>query len=110
MHLLQHLPIVLYLAIAVTMPHGRPVRFWAKAALFNIPVIRDIVTSSGALPVHRSPFPSNMDTQPKLSNRAEMYGDTHNILFDATLASLTAGQVIGLFPKGPHIPTLIFRS
>ncbi|KAK7692013.1 hypothetical protein QCA50_005418 [Cerrena zonata] len=89
-------------ALAVTIPHGRVVRFWAKASLFRIPLIGNILTSSGALPVHRKRKVNDGD-----NNSVHVYDS----LFGETVASLGLGEVIGVFPEGtsythPHIPPL----
>lgn len=81
---------MLTLSPAATIPHRRHVSFWAKSSLFKNPVIANILSSSGAIPVHRNPDRSaGTDTS---ATRQSLLKDTFN--------ALANGEVIGVFPEG----------
>jgi len=66
---------------------GRPVRFLAKAPLFEAPQSRWLVRAAGAIPVYR-----------RVDN-PELVGENVD-MFRAVYAELAAGAAIGLFPEG----------
>ncbi len=62
----------------------RQVRYFAKAELFRIPVLGKLITALGAFPVNRGK------------------GDVHAI--KQTLALLSQGESVGVFPQGTRCP------
>ncbi|KAL0094725.1 hypothetical protein J3Q64DRAFT_1652843 [Phycomyces blakesleeanus] len=78
----NHMNMVLDPAMLIaTFPHSRPCHFWALARFFKIPVIGQIFSSAGVLPV---------DT--KTHSNAK--------LFESTMNCLEKGGVIAIFPEG----------
>ena len=91
------------------MPHGRSLRYWAKASLFRIPFIKQILDSSGALPVHRRRHIRSHPPSP--TGRGRNKDNIHDTLFEETVVALSRGETIGVFPEGtsythPHVPPL----
>ncbi|CCL99506.1 uncharacterized protein FIBRA_01524 [Fibroporia radiculosa] len=84
--------------LAVTIPHRRPLCFWAKSSLFKNPLARAILLSSGSIPVHRNPnkdAPGVGDgSDPDRSHAAKQ------ALFRETFRVLDASEVVGVFPEG----------
>ena len=80
------------------MPHGRPLRYWAKASLFRIPFIKQILDSSGALPVHRRRHIRSNPPSP--TGRGRNKDNIHDTLFEETVVALSRGETIGVFPEG----------
>ena len=86
----------------MTIPHGRPIGFWAKAGLFRNSVVRRILASSGAIPVKRK------EGLPIIANGVENGGngdtdaasETHQSLFNSTFKAFDDGRVVSLFPEG----------
>ncbi|KAI0826632.1 glycerol-3-phosphate-1-acyltransferase [Trametes gibbosa] len=78
--------------LSITVPHGRPVCFWAKSSMFKNPLARAILLSSGSIPVARNP---NSATAP-----GEEPSALHEVLFRETVRALDKGEVIGTFPEG----------
>ena len=74
----------------MTIPHGRPVCFWAKSTLFRNPLVRVILLSSGAIPVARNPNAA----------LASSSSSVNEALFQETFRALERGEVIGVFPEG----------
>lgn len=72
---------------AVCAVAGRPVRFLAKAPLFDEPIIGRLVRASGAIPVHRR------QDDPSLMDRNEE-------TFRAAYEALAGGDAVGVFPEG----------
>jgi glycerol-3-phosphate O-acyltransferase/dihydroxyacetone phosphate acyltransferase len=73
--------------VFVACAAGRPVRFLAKAPLFDHPTVGFLVRGSGAIPVYRrKDDPSQM----------ERNDDTFRAAYDA----LVAGSAVALFPEG----------
>ena len=66
---------------------GRPVRFLAKAPLFDHPTVGFLVRGSGAIPVHR---------RKDDPGRMEQNEDTFRAAYDA----LARGSAVALFPEG----------
>ncbi|MFQ5691010.1 MAG: lysophospholipid acyltransferase family protein [Gemmatimonadota bacterium] len=66
---------------------GRPVRFLAKAPLFQDPLVGWLVRSAGAIPVYR-----RRDDPSLMSRNQEMFRAVHE--------ALAAGEAVGLFPEG----------
>ncbi|KAF7792664.1 hypothetical protein EIP86_003761 [Pleurotus ostreatoroseus] len=83
-----------------------PVCFWAKATLFRNLVARNVLLSSGSIPVRRSVDidSSTNAAQTKAgvatTGRNDKSSDAHLSLFRETFQALDAGEVIGLFPEG----------
>ncbi|KIY53060.1 acyltransferase [Fistulina hepatica ATCC 64428] len=67
--------------LSVTFPYSRLLHFWAKASLFQNPVVRYILMSSGNIPVDRR----SKDQQS---------------LFHGSFTALAHGAAIALFPEG----------
>ena len=80
---------------AITMPHGRPVCFWAKSTMFVKPVARAIMTSSGSIPVRRNP-----NSSASSDDKKDGGSEGRLALFRETFHALDKGEVIGVFPEG----------
>lgn len=65
----------------------RPVRFLAKAPLFEVPVIGMLARAVGAIPVYR-----RQDDPALMDRNADAFG--------AAYAALHAGSAVGIFPEG----------
>lgn len=74
-------------AIAVAATAGRPVRFLAKAPLFEEPLVGFLVRAGGAIPVYRR------QDDPRLMDR-------NAGVFEAVHDALAAGDAVGIFPEG----------
>lgn len=86
---------------AVTIPHRRPLCFWAKSTLFKSLITRAILTSSGSIPVHRNPNSGAAPEGYKAGgNGHNSTNDFHQALFLETFRALDAGEAIGVFPEG----------
>ncbi|PCH38936.1 acyltransferase [Wolfiporia cocos MD-104 SS10] len=82
--------------LAVTIPHRRPLCFWAKSSLFKNPLARAILLSSGAIPVHRNPDGAAKAAAPENNGSSSL----RETLFAETFRALDSGDVIGVFPEG----------
>ena len=71
----------------VVASNKRPIRFLAKAPLFELPVLGFFIRGVGAVPVHRRQDPG----YDKAKNEA---------VYDAVGAALAAGGAVGIFPEG----------
>ena len=93
------LPAELMWSTGMTIPHKRPIRFWAKSTLFKHPVPRFIMESSGAIQVTwnsncvDSGSSSNHTPVPALDVSAPID------LFADTSLALSQGHVVGVFPE-----------
>lgn len=67
--------------LSVGFPHRRILNYWSKASLFNNPIMRYILFSSGNIPVDRK----SKDRQ---------------ALFKGTFDALSKGEAVALFPEG----------
>jgi len=74
-------------AIVVGATVGRPIRFLAKATLFDEPGIGSMVRAGGAIPVYRR------QDDPALTDRNAR-------VFEAVHEALAAGDAVGIFPEG----------
>jgi len=74
-------------AIAVAASVGRPIRFLAKATLFDEPGLGAMVRAGGAIPVYRR------QDDPALTDR-------NTRVFEAVHDALEAGDAVGIFPEG----------
>lgn len=74
-------------AIVVAASVGRPVRFLAKATLFDEPGLGALVRAGGAIPVYRR------QDDPALTDRNAQ-------VFEAVHDALVAGDAVGIFPEG----------
>ncbi|KAL1705583.1 hypothetical protein EV121DRAFT_290251 [Schizophyllum commune] len=89
--------------LAVTIPHGRQVSYWAKSSLFEHPVLRWVMESSGAIPVQRG---AETASRSKTSNNnittdnSHASSQTQADLFHASTACLMCGGTLGVFPEG----------
>ena len=84
--------------VLVTAAADRPVRFLAKAPLFDEKLVGPFVRSAGAIPVYRR------QDDPSLVER-------NAGVFEAAHAALAAGDAVGIFPEGlshsePSLATL----
>ncbi|EKM48244.1 uncharacterized protein PHACADRAFT_51675, partial [Phanerochaete carnosa HHB-10118-sp] len=89
--------------LAVTMPHRRPVCFWAKSTMFANSIAKTIMTSSGSIPVRRNPNNSS-----NAGDKKKHGSESNFALFRETFRALDKGEVVGVFPEGtsytePHI-------
>jgi 1-acyl-sn-glycerol-3-phosphate acyltransferase len=66
---------------------GRPVRFLAKAPLFDHPAVGFLVRGSGAIPVYR-----RVDDPGAMGRNEDMFRAAHD--------ALAEGDAVGLFPEG----------
>ena len=74
-------------AIVVAAAVGRPIRFLAKATLFDEPGIGAMVRAGGAIPVYRR------QDDPALTDRNAR-------VFEAVHEALAGGDAVGIFPEG----------
>ncbi|KAI9063659.1 glycerol-3-phosphate-1-acyltransferase [Trametes sanguinea] len=82
--------------LSVTIPHGRPVCFWAKSTMFKNALVRAILLSSGSIPVARNP-----NITPTAGEQPTHPQSTANeALFRETFKALDKEEVIGVFPEG----------
>ena len=95
------------------VPHRRQISFWAKANSFKNPILRFILVSSGAIPVHGNP--NNM-RDASISGVGTLRGSGNDTLFLATsralagrrprggllnrLVGMFPDRVVGVFPEG----------
>jgi glycerol-3-phosphate O-acyltransferase/dihydroxyacetone phosphate acyltransferase len=100
-------------ALAATIPHRRQISFWAKASTFKNPILRFILVSSGAIPVHRNP--NNLRDAP-VTGTGTARSSGNEPLFHATsralaglrprggllnrLVGMFPDRVVGVFPEG----------
>ena len=80
---------------AVTIPHRRPVCFWAKSTLFKNPLVGAVLFSSGSIPVARNP-----NAAPAPSEQPGTQSRVNEALFQETFKALEREEVIGVFPEG----------
>lgn len=74
-------------AIVVAASVGRPIRFLAKATLFDQPGLGALVRAGGAIPVYRR------QDDPALTDR-------NTRVFEAVHEALASGDAVGIFPEG----------
>lgn len=74
-------------AIVVAAAVGRPIRFLAKATLFDEPGLGAVIRAGGAIPVYRR------QDDPALTDRNAR-------VFEAVHEALAAGDAVGIFPEG----------
>jgi len=74
-------------AVVVAASVGRPIRFLAKATLFDEPGLGALVRAGGAIPVYRR------QDDPALTERNAR-------VFEAVHDALVAGDAVGIFPEG----------
>ncbi|KAI0717400.1 acyltransferase [Cerioporus squamosus] len=87
--------------LSVTIPHCRPVCFWAKSTLFKNPVVGAILSSSGSIPVARNPNNTPVPTeQPGGAGLTASQSLVNEALFRETFKALEREEVIGVFPEG----------
>ncbi|KAI0339278.1 hypothetical protein BDW22DRAFT_1361799 [Trametopsis cervina] len=104
----HHNEIIDIATISVTMPHRRPVCFWAKSSMFKNPIMGWVMSSSGAIPVRRNPNSVASETG-NSGQTDDKANETRMMLFRETFQAMEIGEVIGLFPEGtsytePQIP------
>lgn len=92
----HHNEIIDIATLAVTIPHGRQLSFWGKASMFDVPVWGWIMSSSGAIPVRRSPD----STKAKAPSHGAAAAPTQSALFEATSKALHGGAAVGCFVEG----------
>ncbi len=73
--------------VFVASAAGRPVRFLAKATLFDHPAVGFLVRGSGAIPVYR-----RVDDPAQMQRNVDMFRAAH--------AALAGGSALALFPEG----------
>ena len=74
-------------AMVVAASVGRPIRFLAKATLFDEPGLGALVRAGGAIPVYRR------QDDPALTDRNAR-------VFEAVHEALAEGDAVGIFPEG----------
>jgi 1-acyl-sn-glycerol-3-phosphate acyltransferase len=74
-------------AIVVAACVGRPIRFLAKATLFDEPGLGALIRAGGAIPVYRR------QDDPALTDRNAR-------VFESVQEALAAGDAVGVFPEG----------
>ncbi len=77
---------VIILAVAL----HRPVRYFAKAELFRVPLLKQMITLLGAFPAHR--------------------GSADLGAIKRTISILSDGGIVGFFPQGTRCPGIDPRS
>lgn len=89
---------------AITIPHRRPVCFWAKSTLFKNPLVRGVLLSSGSIPVARNPnstpLPAEQAGGATGAQAAPAQSSVNEALFRGTFKALEREEVIGVFPEG----------
>jgi glycerol-3-phosphate O-acyltransferase/dihydroxyacetone phosphate acyltransferase len=73
--------------VLVTAAADRPVRFLAKAPLFEEPLVGPLVRAAGAIPVYR-----RQDDPELVQRNANVFEEVHD--------SLSVGDAVGIFPEG----------
>lgn len=125
----HHNEIIDIATLSVTIPHERPICFWAKSTMFKHPVSKFIMESSGAIRVKRNPnrvgsssgssssteepntgptssnetpapAPTSKDHASNGSPPTSPPASTQGDLFNDTSRALAEGEVIGVFPEG----------
>ncbi|KZT70639.1 hypothetical protein DAEQUDRAFT_179796 [Daedalea quercina L-15889] len=88
--------------LAVTIPHRRPLCFWAKSSLFKNPLTRAILVSSGSIPVRRHPNGAASTDWRSTSSANGGGSDARQALFQETFRALDGGDggAVGVFPEG----------
>ncbi|KAL1757736.1 hypothetical protein FB107DRAFT_272727 [Schizophyllum commune] len=89
--------------LAVTIPHGRQVSYWAKSSLFKHPVLRWVMESSGAIPVQRGAETASRShtlNNSSTTDNSRAASQTQADLFRASTACLMHGGTLGVFPEG----------
>lgn len=74
-------------AVVVTAGAGRPIRFLAKAPLFEQPLLGLLLRTAGAIPVYR-----RQDDPALMDRNARVFAAAHD--------ALAAGDAVGIFPEG----------
>ncbi|KAF7982742.1 hypothetical protein HWV62_26622 [Athelia sp. TMB] len=87
----HHNEIIDIATLGVTIPHARHLSFWAKSSLFANPLLSGILSSSGAIPVHRNP---NAIPGPSSAQSSQ------ESLFRSTTLALEKHEAVGVFPEG----------
>ena len=78
----------------MTIPHRRPLSFWAKSSLFKNPLARAILVISGSIPGQRNPNNASTANGGSESGRQALFRETFRILDGGS------GGAIGVFPEG----------
>lgn len=91
----SHTLILISSCSAVTIPYRRHVSFWAKSSMFKTWLPRQIMLSSGAIPVQRSP-----DKVTSSSTSSQEPSSTQAALFASSIDALSQGNALGVFPEG----------
>ncbi|KAI0746755.1 glycerol-3-phosphate-1-acyltransferase [Daedaleopsis nitida] len=87
--------------LSITIPHRRPVCFWAKSTMFKNPLVRAVLLSSGSIPVARNPNSTPVPTEhPARAGPAASQSSLNEALFRETFRALEREEVIGVFPEG----------
>ncbi|KAI0277080.1 hypothetical protein BGY98DRAFT_657926 [Russula aff. rugulosa BPL654] len=90
--------------LTATVPHRRQISFWAKANLFKNPILRFILVSSGAIPVHRNPNRNSMrDASSVMAITSRSSRSSRN----DTLFLATSRALAGLRPRGGLLNRLV---
>ena len=80
----------------MTIPHRRPLSFWAKSSLFKNPLARAILISSGSIPVQRNPNSASVNghSSSDVGGRQALFQETFRTLDESSRG------VVGVFPEG----------
>jgi len=78
--------------LSVTVPHRRPISYWAKATMFANPLSRQIMLSAGALPVDRAKKKDEVGASSISSGSLKLHR--------STFENLASDQAIAIFPEG----------